>query len=170
MFLVATLYHGRASNPVRVRNLSASGALVEGASLPPVGTGIILRRGALEPPGSMIWSEGKRAGLAFDVQLDVAAWLPAKEAKGQTQVDQFAFAFKHAAAAAPSEAAAQAKVLSAGAALAELSTLRIQIREIGVRLALDGALPAHHSDVRLLDATERRLGQIVTTLRGALPY
>ena len=170
MFLVATLYCGRASNPVRVRNLSATGALVEGAALPPAGTAVILRRGALEAPGTAVWSEGGKAGLAFDGQVDVSAWLPVKEAKAQTQVDQIAFGLKHARPAAPAEAPAQAKALSAGAALAELGALQLQIREIGGRLALDPALPPNHPEVRLLNAAEQRIGQIITALRRALPY
>ena len=99
-----------------------------------------------------------------------SAWLPVKEAKAQTQVDQIAFGMKHARAAPPAEAPAQAKALSAGAALAELGALQLQIREIGGRLALDPSLPPNHPEVRLLNAAEQRIGQIITALRGALPY
>lgn len=167
MFLVATLYCGQASNPVRVRNLSATGALVEGASLPPTGTAVILRRGALEAPGTAVWSRSGKAGLAFDGQVDVAAWLPVKEAKAQTQVDQIAFGIKHARAAAPVAPPALVQALSIEAALAELDAVQMQIRQIGGKLALDAAVVASHPDVQLLDAAGRRIGRLVDAILSA---
>ena len=86
MFLVATLYFNGASSPVRVRNMSGTGALVEGASLPPSGASVILRRGALEAPATTAWSETGKAGLAFDGPVEVSDWLPTKDGKRQTQV------------------------------------------------------------------------------------
>lgn len=83
MFLVATLYFGGAGSPVRVRNMSTTGALVEGAALPAAGTAIILRRGALEAPATTAWSEAGKAGLAFAGPLEVSEWLPAKEVKSR---------------------------------------------------------------------------------------
>ena len=67
LFVIGTLYFGRSSAPVRVRNLSATGALIEGTSLPHVGTEIILRRGDLKAK-----KRGRRTIILRD---DLAAYL-----------------------------------------------------------------------------------------------
>ena len=168
LFLVATLYFGESSNPVRVRNLSASGALVEGASLPEAGAAIVLRRGALEAPGTAVWSASGKAGIAFGGLVDVSDWLPAKEAKRQTQVDQIAFGLKHARTAAA--VAAPAPELPPIADMAvELAAVQAQLGQLGDRLARDSLVLANHPDVRLLAAASQRIGRIVETLRSASP-
>lgn len=55
---------------VKLRNLSQDGALVEGVDLPPVGTAVRFFKGELALPGQIAWAAGKRAGIAFDQQLD----------------------------------------------------------------------------------------------------
>ena len=45
------------------------------------------------------------------------------------------------------------------AALAELDAVQMQIRQIGVKLALDAAVLANHPDVQSLDAAGRRIGR-----------
>ena len=59
-----------ASIAVKLRNLSKDGALVEGASLPPVGTKVLFRKGELALPGQVAWETGTRAGISFDQPLD----------------------------------------------------------------------------------------------------
>ncbi|MCY7280633.1 MAG: PilZ domain-containing protein [Sphingomonas bacterium] len=166
LFLVATLSFGRASTPVRVRNLSATGALVEGTSLPPVGSAIVLRRGALEEPGTIVWSAAGKAGLTFGGLVDVQAWLPTKEAKRQTQVDETAFGLKHAArvveAATPGVAD---EAMAMETVVAELVTVQAHLDELGGQLALDAALLAKHPEVQLLDIAGQRIARIIKALR-----
>lgn len=169
LFLVATLYFERMSNPVRVRNLSATGALVEGASLPNFGDTVILRRGALEANGTAIWSESGKAGIRFSGLVDVADWLPVKATR-QTQVDQVAFGIKHAPRAVTEVAApAVEDSLSMAAVVTELVALQQQLGNLGGKLADDSNLLARYPDVRLLDAAEQRIGRIVAALRRAVP-
>ena len=59
-----------ASVPVKLRNLSKDGALVEAGSLPPVGTRVRFRKGELALSGHVAWEAGTRAGIAFDHPLD----------------------------------------------------------------------------------------------------
>ena len=168
LFLVATLYCERVSNPVRVRNLSASGALVEGAALPPAGTAVILRRGALEAYGKTVWFMPGKAGLLFNGSLDVAAWLPVKDAKRQTEIDRIAFGHTHAArpadevVAAPAVAPISIVPLSV---VAELLALRADIDRLGNKLADDEIMLANHPEVHFLNAAGQRIGRIVETLR-----
>jgi len=70
VLLAATLEEFGASRPVKLRNLSAEGALVEGAELPPEGTEVTFRRNELSCPGRVVWVNCNHAGIAFDTKLD----------------------------------------------------------------------------------------------------
>ena len=76
IFVMATLASGSGSNPVKVRNLSSSGAMVEGASLPSIGQNVTLRRGSLHADAVIVWCGNGRAGLHFHCSITVAGWLP----------------------------------------------------------------------------------------------
>lgn len=170
LFLVATLYFGRASLPVRVRNLSASGALVEGASLPDAGTAVVLRRGALEVTGTAVWSQAGKAGLTFSGLVDVSGWLPVKEAKGQTRVDQIAFGLKHDGRAVGAVAVpAFDDGRSIASVVADLVMLQAQLGQLGDRLMEDAVLLASHPEIRFLDAAGQRIGRIVEAFRARSP-
>ena len=56
--------------PVKLRNLSTDGALVEGGPLPAVGARVNFHKGELALSGHIAWEAGKRAGIAFDQPLD----------------------------------------------------------------------------------------------------
>lgn len=87
VFLVATISAGSASNPVKVRNLSVHGALLEGAALPPVGSATCLRRGGLVVEGVVAWRDEAHCGLYFKNSIDVAAWVKRVGSEGQQKVD-----------------------------------------------------------------------------------
>lgn len=53
------------SLPVRMRNLSEDGALIEGDRLPVEGSEVLFRKGELAVAGHVAWSQGNRAGIAF---------------------------------------------------------------------------------------------------------
>ena len=55
---------------VLLRNLSSEGALIEGSELPPEGASTTFRRNDLTIRGTIVWVEGRFAGLAFDRQLE----------------------------------------------------------------------------------------------------
>ena len=75
MWMTATLdYSGRAVK-VTLRNLSSDGAQVEGAQLPVEGTDLLFRKGDLAVAGSIIWTQGKQAGIRFEQALDPATVL-----------------------------------------------------------------------------------------------
>jgi hypothetical protein len=60
---------------VKLRNLSADGALVEADGLPIEGTAISFRRGDLAVAGKVIWVSNRRAGIHFDTPLTPEALL-----------------------------------------------------------------------------------------------
>jgi hypothetical protein len=55
---------------VVLRNLSSEGALIEGSKLPQEGASTTFRRNDLTIKGTIVWVEGRFAGLAFDRQLE----------------------------------------------------------------------------------------------------
>lgn len=87
LFLMATLAVDGAASAVRVRNLSASGALIESEQLPPGGTIIVLRRGTLAAEGEVMWRADRRAGLRFARPVDLSKWMP-HGGQGPARVDR----------------------------------------------------------------------------------
>ena len=85
LFVMAALHADRDGGPVKLRNISSIGALVEGERLPDTGSTIELRKGPLTASGSVVWRHANRAGLAFSGRTDVSYWLPNKS--GQVKVD-----------------------------------------------------------------------------------
>ncbi len=53
--LSATIEAGALKAPVRIRNMSANGAMLDGAALPPVGAALTLRRADLDIGATVIW-------------------------------------------------------------------------------------------------------------------
>ena len=68
----ATLVTSTDQHPVTVRDLSTTGAGIEGARLPSAGTDVLLRRRSTDFFASVSWSAGGRAGLEFDEPISAA--------------------------------------------------------------------------------------------------
>jgi hypothetical protein len=88
VFLTATLDASGVMCAVRVRNMSVSGALIDGAKLPPRGASVRLIRGQLEACGEVAWEDGDYRGLRFSSPVDVQAWVKKVGHNGQREVDQ----------------------------------------------------------------------------------
>lgn len=73
--------------PVRIRNISARGALVDGPALPAVGSRVRLVRGRLLAIGQLAWAGAGQAGVNFDREIDVASWVQRTGHSGQQRVD-----------------------------------------------------------------------------------
>lgn len=87
VFLMAVLYSGAGSTPVRVRNLSVGGALLEGARLPVEGAAAELRRGSLNAAGEVAWSQGGFCGLQFAGAVEVDEWIRRVGPEHQQRID-----------------------------------------------------------------------------------
>lgn len=87
VFLSAALVAGSTPVPVRVRNLSSRGALLDGGSLPPAGSTVRLVRGALTAEARIAWQADGQAGIRFAREIDVIAWTKRVGHPGQRQVD-----------------------------------------------------------------------------------
>ena len=72
---------------MRIRNLSTSGALLEGGDFPGEGKKAQLRRGSLCVPGEIAWQNGKFCGLRFDHAILVQEWVKRGGSEAQMRVD-----------------------------------------------------------------------------------
>jgi hypothetical protein len=64
--------------PVRIRNLSETGALIEGGGLPEAGKPLILKRGDLQVRATIAWAAGGKRGVKFDGPTPVNDWTGGK--------------------------------------------------------------------------------------------
>lgn len=65
VLMAATLEVSGMALPVKLRNLSVDGALVEGDKLPIEGAAILFRRGDIAVPGKVAWVKARKAGVSF---------------------------------------------------------------------------------------------------------
>jgi hypothetical protein len=87
VFLGAVLDSGAGSVPVRIRNISAKGALIDGPILPEPGAKVRLVRGMLQASGTLAWEAQGHAGVSFEEPIDVEAWVRRTGHPGQQRVD-----------------------------------------------------------------------------------
>ena len=65
VLMTASIEFSGSSLPVKLRNLSTDGALIEGSSIPVEGSVVLFRKAELSLSGRIAWVEGSRAGIAF---------------------------------------------------------------------------------------------------------
>lgn len=74
LLLAANAEVGGRILPVRIRNLSETGAMLEGAGLPDAGMKLVLARGDLHVSAVVAWAAGTRRGVKFDGPTPVHEW------------------------------------------------------------------------------------------------
>jgi len=160
IFVMATVYAGGGSTPVRVRNISRSGALIEATDLPPAGTSIRLSRGSLEVMGNIMWVDVHKAGLRFATSVRVADWLPqGKRGSGQQLVDEMVHQARlgPAARTPQPDRSDQANLTFAD----ELSQLRYMLERAGEDLASDSAVTTNHpAALQFIDGVAQSLARL----------
>lgn len=87
LFLSATIHFDRGSAAIRLRDLSVTGARIEGSRLPGVGASVQITRGALQENGTIVWRDPKGCGVRFDEPVDLDDWMPGLAARDQIVVD-----------------------------------------------------------------------------------
>ena len=94
VFLSASLATSSSTLPVRIRNLSSHGALLDGNSLPTAGSSVRLVRGELNVRGRIAWEGRGQAGISFDEQIEVDQWVRRVGHAGQQRVDSLISALR----------------------------------------------------------------------------
>jgi hypothetical protein len=84
---MAVLRAGTTSCPVRVRNISIYGALLEGNGLPSEKQIVALKRGSLSVSGQIAWIAGQHCGIRFSKPITVAEWVDRAGPVGQQRID-----------------------------------------------------------------------------------
>jgi hypothetical protein len=155
MFVLATMAAASATGPIKIRNMSLGGALLEGGALPGVGEHLSLRRGELAISGQIVWRQQGKAGLSFDHDVEVTDWLPAGSG-GQQRVDRTFHEFStnsppsRPVNGAPPEASAVGK--------SDLLTVANALDVLADILAEDPRIVAlHASKLQVLDAASQIL-------------
>lgn len=170
LFVAATLYSDSRPAPVRIRNMSPSGALLEGAGIPGPGSAVTLKRGSLETCGVVAWNADQKAGIAFSGPVEIAHWMSRRPSSHQARVDKIVADIRTGQPSTDGgEPATEGH--DGGRLKTELLQLRADLARLGGKLANDPALIAAHPEVQMLDVSvqriDRMLGQVSDTERAA---
>lgn len=154
LFVAATIATDAMSGPVRLRNISPSGARVEAAELPDVGARVRLRRGTLSISGVVGWRNGKSMGMRFDRPTDVQLWLPNGQSSQQT-IDQAVKAIRLGDHPAPTPVPAR------NSESYELLSIADMLEGLGDALSEDPEVVAKYfAKLQVLDIATQKLRQI----------
>jgi hypothetical protein len=154
LLLSATIETDALKVAVRIRNLSETGAMLDGAALPPPGTRLVLRRADIDVTGSVAWQAEGRCGIAFDQRAaTVDEWVAGKRAasfaghRGQVRVDAIQQAVRSGAelpteddapVAGLSQAELDARIVE------EIVYVRRLLDSLGEELVEDPVVLQHH--------------------------
>jgi hypothetical protein len=171
MFVMATLYANGGSTPVRIRNMSPHGALIEAAVPLATGAAVRLTRGSLSVAGSVMWAEQLKAGLRFAAPIAVGEWLPqGKPGSGQQLVDELVHQARLGALPAQSAAPDSTQSLPALDVPGELIRLHQLLERAGEQLALDSRVAAEHMmALQLIDGAAQALARLGAELAPVAP-
>ena len=164
--------------PVRIRNLSETGALIEGGALPEKSATLILHRGDFHIGATIAWSGGGRGGIHFDQPISLPEWtgkaLPPESGglRDQRRVDALQVEARSAPIIPPAPAPAANPALGEEARLNlrarladELAYVRRLLDSMGDELVGEPIVVAHHS--RTLQSIDLA-GQILAHLSNVL--
>ncbi|HEX4738598.1 MAG TPA: PilZ domain-containing protein [Allosphingosinicella sp.] len=154
---------------VRIRNVSETGALIEGDGLPATGEPIHLSRGDTEIDGIVAWASGIRRGVHFSQPVAVDTWRTGKPAApplGQGRVDRIQAAVRAGDTprqkAAPPPAAEERWIGLLDSRLGEeLSFVQRLIEALGDELVGDPAILHRHAQaLQNIDLASQILGHL----------
>ncbi|MGH6706926.1 MAG: PilZ domain-containing protein [Sphingomicrobium sp.] len=166
LFVAATIYSDGDAARVRIRNMSPSGVLIEGADLPEPGTAVTLKRGSLEASGEVAWKADQKAGIAFSSAVQVASWMLRHPSSRQARIDAIVTDFKTGRQAVDQEQKAEASP-GIGSLETELRGLRAELALLGNKLVNDPILVATHPEIQMLDISVQRVDRMISQIRDA---
>jgi len=165
MFVVAVLYADGGSVPIRIRNMSRSGALIECAAIPAEGSPVRLSRGSLCVRGSVAWQTEDRAGIRFDGPVAVSDWLPrAGKPSGQQRVDSIVQACRQPRPPL-GESHESPAALGKEEIVRQMLELKVALDEAADALANHpGAAASCPTALQTIDVTAQKLGKLAAFL------
>jgi len=175
VMLAATISAGIVSTPVRICNLSEAGAMIDGPTLPGVGTSLMLRRLDMSTFATVIWSHDGRCGLSLKRRIAVSDWVAGVRAAaddarlGQSRVDQLLSAIRSGAALpveaeAPAPNPADARPLDQSIA-AELARVKRTLDKVSEELTDDiDVLMRHERAMQCFDIAAQIVQELATVV------
>jgi hypothetical protein len=162
VFLAATLLAAGVSHAVRVRNISETGALLDGPTLPSEGATINLRRGSLSADGEVAWQKKGQCGVRFGASVVVSDWVKRIEHGGQARVDQMVALVRNLPGSSPGR-----PTLAHVETEDSLQSISADLVKVCERLASVHVIVAEHGEELLqLDAIAQRIRHLLTELDG----
>lgn len=162
MFVAATLYSPAGSCPINIRNMSLTGALIEGAVLPEQAMAVTLRRGSLEAEAKIVWKANRKAGIAFTGAVQVADWMSRTPPSHQARIDEIVMGIRAPGGRMPAPAAPP----PAGSSIeTELHALKAELTQLETGLTNDMAVIAAHPEIQLLDIAIQRVERLLSRSR-----
>ena len=170
LFVMAAIYADAGSTPVKVRNVSPGGALIESAVVPPIGSQVRLCRGNLSVSAQIVWSRDGRAGLRFQSTVSVADWLPRSLATHpQQRVDEMVQTVK-ATERVPTSSSDCLKLGSSSPTALELTQLTEAIESLAEDLAADTEVVKRHLlKLQSLDLAAQALRKLAASVDDTWP-
>lgn len=176
LMLAASIESAGMRAPVRIRNLSESGAMLDGAALPEAGAPVMLLRADIQVAALVVWREAGRCGIRFDnIAASVDEWVTGKRAasfngqRGQARVDAIQTAVREGSALPPEPGLAAAKTLRPGELEQRISEEIVYVQRLidalGEELVEDPVMLQRHSRVlQNLDRASQVLAHLGTVL------
>lgn len=165
LFMAATMSASGVETAVKIRDLSASGAQVESAVIPDIGSPMTLARGRFSVRGHVTWCAGRRCGLHFTSRISVQDWLANPVNRQQQRVDRIVTAVK--GGAVPLVAPAIHEAGTADRIADDLTRVSQLLDNLGDALAGDpGVVTQHGIALQNLDIAMQTLTVLAETLRA----
>ena len=164
LLLGAVLYSKLGSCPVHVRNISETGAMIEGLIVPEQSETLILKRGTLEASATIVWKAGRKAGVAFSSTIFVSDWISKRPSVQQERVDDVIHSFRSGILSREGVACEQRVAPTFSMLEAELEALKGYLDELENGLTSDVVIIATHPEIQLLDVAQQAVDRIMRSL------
>jgi hypothetical protein len=168
VFLSAVLFLANSSMPVRIRNLSPVGALIDGNDLPHRDDVVRLRRGPHSAVARVVWRRDDACGLRFSTAVPVREWIAyANGHAGQQQVDELMASVRDGSGACHSPVEAARGLFDPDGTAAQLAQISASLEAVGEAFAALPAVIDEGADaLQLLDMARQKLANLAETLRA----
>jgi hypothetical protein len=173
MFIGAVIREAGLSLPVKIRNMSVTGALVEGAVLPKEGAEVQLVRGSLAVHATVAWCARGRCGLRFSALASVRDWLAPPANAGQQRVDEAVRVLKLGAVPMPQRSVLRPEAANGSHSVEFGQDLRRVMRlveDLGQALSSDrDMLDRRDEKLQNLDIALQTIAAVADGLAGETP-
>lgn len=173
IYLAAALYCDGSRSPVKIRNISDTGALIEGSLIPSVGSLVQLVRGELIVHALVAWASDGRCGLKFSGCVDAQKWRAVPMNSDQQRVDDIVRLVKAGAVPLPVSQLAQPSEPSCSETdqtaviCGDLNRVVALLANLGEALASDSDIVSRHgSRLQNLDIAMQVIAGVEATIAG----